>query len=198
MIRLTISSFKLVVNTQLNSALVAAQEVLEVMASDEFFAETILAGSKGWLSSVLDNYAGIADICKIYDGSTLSEDFASLANVLEALGQLDVYAILSIPRIKINHFCKNDKIFIIDYLVDDCRMPLFFIKYGQNQFGSIALSARLSLHYRKGNDYNEKKNHKHYPYVRHYFVGVFSGLLLGSHTGRRNRYPYDRGHQSQH
>lgn len=88
-------SFKLVVNTQLNTALVAAQEVLEVMASDEFFAETILAGSKGWLSSVLDNYAGIADIYKIYDGSTLSEDFASLANVLEALGQLDVYAILS-------------------------------------------------------------------------------------------------------
>ena len=90
-----IKSHKFVINGQLNSALVALEEILETMAADEFFAETVLAGAKGYLASKLDKYPGLTDIYMIYNGQTLSQDFAGLANVLEALSDLNVYAILS-------------------------------------------------------------------------------------------------------
>lgn len=92
---LAIGTHKFEVTSQLNSALEAVQEILLTMASDEFFAESVLSGTKGYLSAVLDKHPGLTDVYMIYNAQTLSEDFVGLANVLEALSYLNVYGIIT-------------------------------------------------------------------------------------------------------
>ena len=86
---------KFVVDAKLNATIDALAEALSVMSKDVFFAETILAGSYGYLATTLDKYPGISDIYKIYIGETLAEDLDSISNALEALCELDVYAIVT-------------------------------------------------------------------------------------------------------
>jgi hypothetical protein len=81
---------KFVVDAKLNATIDALAEALSVMSNDVFFAETILAGSYGYLATTLDKYPGISDIYKIYIGETLAEDLDSISNALEALCELDV------------------------------------------------------------------------------------------------------------
>ena len=93
-----IKSYKVKVNGRLSATLDALSEVLSTMGQDEFFAEAVLAGARGYLTAQLDKYPGLADVYKFYVGETLAEDLTSLANAIDAANELDLYAILSNER----------------------------------------------------------------------------------------------------
>ena len=96
-------SFKFALNNTINAQLEALEIVLETLGGNEVLTQAIISGARGYLSTQLNNYAGLADIYNIYTSETLAEDFASVATALSALNSLDLYSIKqSISKIPYN------------------------------------------------------------------------------------------------